>query len=62
LVSDRIAASDDHAWRKPVANRNQYPPSLLVLALEPEHGTVLGRGESFFFRLRLLERHPGGEG
>jgi len=48
VVESADEADNDDSWRKPVGNRNQFPPSLLVLALEPERGTALRRGESFF--------------
>ena len=39
----------DDAWRAPLANRNQFPPALLFIALEPERATVLSKGERRLF-------------
>lgn len=39
---------EDSTWRRPLANRNQFPPALLFLVLEPERATVHPRGEAFF--------------
>ncbi len=40
----------DESWRAPLANRNQFPPAFLFIALEPERATVLAKGErSLFF-------------
>jgi hypothetical protein len=43
IVSTPAPAQDDD-WRKPLANRNQFPLALLLLDPEPDNGVVLSKG------------------
>ena len=43
--SARAAPASGDRWRRPLAHRNQFPPALLFLSLEPERGDVLGKKE-----------------
>jgi hypothetical protein len=43
IISPTTQAQDDD-WRKPLANRNQFPLALLFLDPEPESGVVLSKG------------------
>jgi hypothetical protein len=43
MASPTVQAEDDN-WRKPLANRNQFPLALLFLDPEPESGMVLPKG------------------
>lgn len=38
-------AAEDH-WRKPLSNRNQFPPAFLFIYLKPERATVLTQQEA----------------
>jgi hypothetical protein len=38
------AQTQDDSWRKPLANRNQFPLALLFLDPEPESGFILSKG------------------
>ncbi len=42
-------STHDDSWRAPLANRNQFPPAFLFIALEPERATVLSKGERRLF-------------
>jgi Protein of unknown function (DUF3187) len=39
----------DDRWRGPLSNRNQFPPALLFVSLEPERARVLTKGERTIF-------------
>ncbi len=47
--STRPQPTHDDSWRAPLANRNQFPPAFLFIALEPERATVLSKGERRLF-------------
>jgi hypothetical protein len=40
--------AQDLDWRKPLANRNQFPLAVLFLMPEPESGSVLAKGKKSF--------------
>jgi hypothetical protein len=44
IISHTVQAQDDN-WRKPLANRNQFPLALLFLDPEPESGLVSSKGQ-----------------
>jgi hypothetical protein len=44
-ISAQLGLADDDSWRKPLGNRNQFPPSLLFISMEPERAAVLAKGD-----------------
>jgi hypothetical protein len=47
-VSVQTVTAEDDTWRRPLRNRNQFPPALLFIFLEPERATVLEKDERLF--------------
>ncbi len=45
FVSTLLCAAVEDSWRKPLANRNQFPLALFFISLDPERATVLEKGE-----------------
>jgi hypothetical protein len=65
-TSAQPAMAEDDTWRKPLRNRNQFPPALLFISLEPERATVLEKddrrlGFNFDYSNILVSQHTNGE-